>query len=448
MTNPIAEILGKYAFEGYALILTFLESQLAVSLFCNQLKKRYGFPIRILMMVPFCSIVCYLLSILNTELPSLAMRVLCYLLICGLNLLFVFVCWEGRIEELLLAFSSGLAAYQVGNKFYPLLQNLRGINDRATITLMHSEAATIADWEWIVFFSIRIGVYLLLALVFHPREKLAEDKRVRRSVMLVSLGTVAIVNVLVCIARVYEAESMALNIVVKIFSIAFGLVVLIICTGLLSGSEKERQLNILNQLMKQEKTQFETVKANMDAINMRCHDLKHMIDKLEGKLTDDEAAALREAIRFYDANINTGNEVLDVVLSEKAILCEKNNIRFSCMASGKPFGFLTAAQTYSLFGNIIDNAIEALQYVDDPELKVISLVCNEQDGCPVIEESNYYAGELIFADGIPTTRKQDAARHGFGVRSMRYIVEQYGGTLELKAVNNMFFLEIRFPKRT
>ena len=149
----------------------------------------------------------------------------------------------------------------------------------------------------------------------------------------------------------------------------------------------------------------------------------------------------------FESDINTGNEVLDVVLSEKAILCEKNGIHFSCMACGKPFAFLTAAQTYSLFGNIIDNAIEALQYVDDPELKVISLVCNEQDGCAVIEESNYYAGELFFADGIPTTRKQDAARHGFGVRSMRYIVEQYGGTLELKAVDNMFFLSVRFPKR-
>ena len=445
MIESFIQILGRYAFEGVALILTFLESQLAVSLFCNQLKKRYGFVIRILMMVPFCSIACYLLAILNTELPALPVRVVAYLLIDGLNLLFVFVCWEGRIEEILLAFSSGLAAYQVGNKFYPLVQNLRGINDRVTISMVHSEAAAIADWEWIVFFSIRIGVYLLLALIFHPREKLAEDKRVRRRIVYVSLGTVAIVNVLVCIARMYEPESMALNIVVKIFTVAFGLVVLIICTGLLSGSEKERQLNILNQLMKQEKTQFETVKANMDAINMRCHDLKHMIDKLESKLTGEEADALREAIRFYDANINTGNEVLDVVLSEKAILCEKNGIRFSCMASGKPFAFLTAAQTYSLFGNIIDNAIEALQQVDDPELKVISLVCNEQDGCPVIEESNYYAGELLFADGIPTTRKQDASRHGFGVRSMRYIVEQYGGTLELKAVDNMFFLEVRFP---
>ena len=447
MFESMTMLLGAYAREGVSLILTFLESQLAISLFCNQLKKRYGFAIRIIMMLLFCIAASYFLAILNTERPSLSTRVLCYLLIDGLNLLFVFVCWEGRIEELLLAFSSGLAAYQVGNKFYPLLQNLRGINDRETLSLFHSEGSAIQDWEWVLFFVIRIGIYLLLAWIFHPKEKLAEDKRVRRNIVYVSLVTIAIVNVLVCIARVYESESMALNIVVKIFSIAFGIVVLAICTGLLTGSEKERQINILNQLMKQEKAQFETVKANMDAINMRCHDLKHMIDKLEGKLTDTETNELREAIRFYDSNINTGNDVLDVVLSEKAILCEKNGIRFSCMADGKPFTFLTAAQTYSLLGNIIDNAVEALQHVTDPDLKVISLVCREDAGCPIIEESNYYTGELVFKDGIPSTRKQDSSRHGFGVRSIRYIVEQYGGVLSLKTVDNMFFLEVRFPKQ-
>ena len=37
-----------------------------------------------------------------------------------------------------------------------------------------------------------------------------------------------------------------------------------------------------------------------------------------------EAASLREAIQFYDANIKTGNEVLDVVLCEKAMTCQKD----------------------------------------------------------------------------------------------------------------------------
>ena len=39
MFNSLTLLFGKYAFEGVSLILTFLESQLAISLFCGQLKK-------------------------------------------------------------------------------------------------------------------------------------------------------------------------------------------------------------------------------------------------------------------------------------------------------------------------------------------------------------------------------------------------------------------------
>lgn len=438
---------NRYVFEGYSLLFSFIESQFVISLFCNQLRKRYGFWIRIIMMLGAGSVFCYLLAILNTEHPAMGVRVLCYLLINVLNLVFVAVCWEGRTDERLYAFSAGLSAYQIGNKFYPLLQNLRGINDRNTISLFSSEIGVVQNWEIIVFYSVRFLTYLLLWLAFRPREPLPEDKKVRRNVTIISLITVAVVNVLVCVARLYEAESMALSIVIKIFTISFSFVVLVICAGLLTGSENERQLSILNQLMKQEKAQFDSVKANMDAINMRCHDLKHMIDKLEGKLTGEEVDALREASRFYDANIHTGNEVLDIVLCEKAILCDKSGIRFSCMAEGESFKFLTAAQTYSLFGNIIDNAIEALRRVEDPEQKVISLVCATRDGCPVIEETNYFTGTLVFENGLPATIKEDRGRHGFGVKSIRYIAELHGGKLEMHTVENMFFLTVSFPRQ-
>ena len=43
---------------------------------------------------------------------------------------------------------------------------------------------------------------------------------------------------------------------------------------------------------------------------------------------------------------------MDIVLCEKKVLCEKNGIRLSCDVDGKDFGFLSASETYSLFGNI------------------------------------------------------------------------------------------------
>ncbi len=448
MIDTIVSILGKYAFDGFSLILTFLESQLSIALFCGQVRKRNAFFLRLAIVFLEGIILAYLLAIWNTEAQSLLVRVVCYLLIALYNFLFLLFCWEDTPEELLMAFSCGMAAYQIGNKVYPLLQNLLGINDRATISLLHAQTQDLTGWEWLLFFLVRFGTYSFLVFLFHPRGRLTSDKRTRRNIVLLSVSTVAIVTVLVCIARTYEGESMALNIVIKLFTIIFSLVVLMFGRGIFSQNEKEQQINVLNQLMKQEKLQFESVKANMEVINMKCHDLKHIIHRIEGKLTEEETDALREAIQFYDANIKTGNDILDIVLCEKAIVCRKKGIAFTCLADGPKFAFLSAVQTYSLFGNILDNAIEAVEKLAEPENKVITLTCHENDGQLEIEECNYFDGTIHYTDGNLSTLKDDSARHGYGTKSIRYVAEQYGGKLEIKVDGNMFFLSVLFPAQT
>ena len=445
MIDTIVSILGKYAFDGFSLILTFLESQLSIALFCGQVRKRNAFFLRLAIVFLEGIILAYLLAIWNTEAQSLLVRVVCYLLIALYNFLFLLFCWEDTPEELLMAFSCGMAAYQIGNKVYPLLQNLLGINDRATISLLHAQTQDLTGWEWLLFFLVRFGTYSFLVFLFHPRGRLTSDKRTRRNIVLLSVSTVAIVTVLVCIARTYEGESMALNIVIKLFTIIFSLVVLMFGRGIFSQNEKEQQINVLNQLMKQEKLQFESVKANMEVINMKCHDLKHIIHRIEGKLTEEETDALREAIQFYDANIKTGNDILDIVLCEKAIVCRKKGIAFTCLADGPKFAFLSAVQTYSLFGNILDNAIEAVEKLAEPENKVITLTCHENDGQLEIEECNYFDGTIHYTDGNLSTLKDDSARHGYGTKSIRYVAEQYGGKLEIKVDGDMFFLSVLFP---
>lgn len=445
MIDFLVEILGKYTFEGFSLILTFLESMFAISLFCGNIRKREHFAVRAPIAVLEGVVLCYLLAILNTEAASLPVRVICYLAITAYDLFFLLFCWDDAPEELLIAFSCGTAAYQIGNKLYPLLQNLRGIDDKATISLSRNSAAGLTGWDWLLFILLRVGVYFLLAWLFHPKSRLAGDKRTRRNTVFISAVTVGIVTVLVCFARVHEAESMAMNIVVKIFTIAFALLILMLARGIFTEGEKERQISVLHQLWRQDKAQFESVKANMDVINMKCHDLKHILGKIEGKLTESEVDSLREAIEFYDSNIKTGNEVLDVVLCEKAMTCQKNDISFSCMADGRQFDFLTPVQTYSLFGNIIDNAIEAVNKLPDKDNKVIALTCGERDGEVVIEESNYFGGSLVIEDGLPATGKQDASRHGFGTKSIKYIAEQYGGRLDIRTEADMFFLTVTFP---
>ena len=434
-----------YIFETYSLVLTFWESQLCIILFARKLGKRTHFPARMALSLIAGTGFCYMMAAFNTMSGTLSFRVICYLAIAIYNLGITWGCYHDSIENILLSSCSGIAAYQLTNKLYPLIQNILGINDRETISLFHSAAVEIRNWEWLVFFFYHIAMFCLLSGIFHQKGELSRDKKTSRNVTLLAVITLLTVNVLICIARTYEAESMALNIVVKIFCIGFGFVILLACAGIFSENEREHQIAILNQLWKQDRAQFESVKARMDAINMKCHDLKHILHKIEGKLTEEEVGSLQEAIQFYDANIKTGNEVLDVVLCEKAMMCRENGIRFSCMVDGKGLSFLTPVQTYTLFGNIIDNAVEAVQQLPQPENKVIILSCLVNEGQLVIEESNYFSGALHLIDGLPATVKEDSSRHGFGTKSIKYIAEQYGGHMEMRAENDMFFLNVCFP---
>lgn len=444
MNELIAAFTTPYTMQSVNLMLTYTECYACIALFARRFERRDFFLVRIILTLLEGMVVCYLLAIWYTEADSLLVRVLCYSAITVSNFTALMFCWRDDIEEMLLAFCSGMAAYQFTNKLYPLLQNLRGINDRETLASLHPGDASISNLDWTLFFGFHLLSIVVLALLFTPKNRLVHNRRTTRNVIILSIATITLVNILICISRVYEGESPMLNIVTKILYVGFSFTILAICAGIFSQSEQEKQIGVLHQLWRQDRAQFESVKANMDVINMKCHDLKHILDRIEDKLTGEEAASLREAIQFYDANIKTGNEVLDVVLCEKAMTCQKSGISFSCMADGEKLDFLTPVQTYTLFGNIIDNAVEAVKPLPLEE-RVISLSCWEEKDSLVVEESNYFSGRLELDHGLPATSKGDSSRHGFGTKSIQYIAAQYGGTMDIKVVDNMFFLTVRFP---
>lgn len=444
MNELIAAFTTPYTMQSVNLMLTYTECYACIALFARRFERRDFFLVRIILTLLEGMVVCYLLAIWYTEADSLLVRVLCYSAITVSNFTALMFCWRDDIEEMLLAFCSGMAAYQFTNKLYPLLQNLRGINDRETLALLHPGDASISNLDWTLFFGFHLLSIVVLALLFTPKNRLVHNRRTTRNVIILSIATITLVNILICISRVYEGESPMLNIVTKILYVGFSFTILTICAGIFSQSEQEEQIGVLHQLWRQDRAQFDSVKANMDVINMKCHDLKHILDRIEDKLTGEEAASLREAIQFYDANIKTGNEVLDVVLCEKAMTCQKSGISFSCMADGEKLDFLTPVQTYTLFGNIIDNAVEAVKPLPLEE-RVISLSCWEEKDSLVVEESNYFSGRLELDHGLPATSKGDSSRHGFGTKSIQYIAAQYGGTMDIKVVDNMFFLTVRFP---
>jgi sensor histidine kinase regulating citrate/malate metabolism len=66
------------------------------------------------------------------------------------------------------------------------------------------------------------------------------------------------------------------------------------------------------------------------------------------------------------------NDTLDIIITEKCLLCEKENITLTCIADGEKISFISVTDLYSLLGNAIDNAIEAvLQFEDQDKRSII-----------------------------------------------------------------------------
>lgn len=116
------------------------------------------------------------------------------------------------------------------------------------------------------------------------------------------------------------------------------------------------------------------------------------------------------------------------------------------MADGSRLGFMKPHDIYALFGNALDNAITAVLKIDEHEKRVLDLKIIDQSDIMVIQVQNYFEGTIKYENGMPVTTKYEKNEHGFGIKSMRYTAEKYGGTITTNAKDNIFTLQILLPE--
>lgn len=116
------------------------------------------------------------------------------------------------------------------------------------------------------------------------------------------------------------------------------------------------------------------------------------------------------------------------------------------MVDGRKLGFMEQTDIYSLFGNILDNAIESVGGLAE-EKRFLDLRISVKNAFLCISAENYCENEPRFAEGLPVTTKEDKAYHGFGVRSMSAVVKKYGGEICFSYKDHLFSVTIFFPIR-
>ena len=209
------------------------------------------------------------------------------------------------------------------------------------------------------------------------------------------------------------------------------------------------EVDTLQNILQMQYKNYQLSQESIEIVNQKYHDLKHQIALLKSEAGSQKSVEylekMEKEIKIYEAQNKTGNKVLDAVLTSKSLYCQNNGIGLTCVADGSVLNFMEDMDISALFGNILDNAIESVQKLNEQEKRLIHLSVAKQKQFLRIRCENYCEEQLKFENGMPVTTKKDRRFHGFGMKSIKSTAAKYGGSVTTDLKKNWFELRILIP---
>ena len=170
----------------------------------------------------------------------------------------------------------------------------------------------------------------------------------------------------------------------------------------------------------------------------------HLVIRMESDAArrEEYLSQLEKGMQSLGVNQHTGNDVLDTILSDKQLYCSQHQITLTIVADGARLDFIETMDICSIFGNALDNAIEGVEKLADPQQRLIRVAVYTQNVFLIIRVENYCTAQLSVVDGEYRTTKHDKDMHGYGIKSIRYTAEKYGGSVSADCSDNWFHLKM------
>ena len=414
-----------------------------VFLIGRQRRAHFGIRVLLSLLVYLLGTVVWFLAISKTCFFMPVIHLLFYIGLFGMMLLFIYTCYDLAWIEILFVATGGYAVEHITFAGVRILQFFTGW-----------DASFLG--AFLEYFIFRFGAYLLAAGIVYVlllRKNLDKEEFCEKDIRIIKLSMLILLAAII-LSVFYTSEeavgeaALYSYVICPAYSMLCCILVIVMEQYLFRENRLNREIETMEQLLQMANTQQKSSKEAIDIINIKCHDLKHQMKHLQRMENDDERSEyieeIKNAISIYDATYHTGCETLDYILREKTLISDERNISFSCMVDGTPLNFIDKTDLYALLGNALDNALEQ-EMKEEEELRMMSLRIQRAGQMVMLHLENTCSNSLQFHNGMPLTTKEDKNYHGFGVRSMSYIVEKYEGTMVMYIEDRKFILDIAIP---
>ena len=301
--------------------------------------------------------------------------------------------------------------------------------------------------RWEIYTIGIIARVLVLGVVYLLLKNFKYTIQIKDSIILAAFFLVALVISFLStfsILNLGKASDLTLYISSAILSAIF-MVIFMYAKNILYLREQEQRDKMQIVQLQQQFAYYQEKMKDEERIRSIYHDLKNHLLVMESRQNTEEtrqmAETLRSQIADYEDYVHTGNEFLDIILKDKAAKAREKQIDFSAMVDFHGIDFMEPLDISTIFGNAIDNAIEASENL--PEYKRLITIKAERvrDMLLITIENNTQPGNHL-TEG---TTKKDRFVHGFGIPNIKKAVEKYGGQCSFQQEERVYRLKILIP---
>lgn len=223
----------------------------------------------------------------------------------------------------------------------------------------------------------------------------------------------------------------------------------LIRNSIIKGRAKEfkEKSDILDEQIKNQYNHYVELEKYYSEIFRIKHDINNHNNIISVLLQNGEYSELKIYMDKYNKNIINlekkvlicKNKIIDAICLSKRAICKEKGINIKFDIKVPEFINIDDLDLCIIYGNILDNAIEACtRIVDQNKEKFIDIKSNIVKGYLTIKIVNSKDGVSINRNGKFITLKKDKKNHGIGLYSVQKSVDKYNGQVILKDEEEIF----------
>lgn len=303
-----------------------------------------------------------------------------------------------------------------------------------------------------LFYLSLIYISGLILYLINRRKKIRFKKQNPIDIFAyIILPLIAIIIVGVCFAEASNEMTYMYN---KVDYYKFVLLSMIISFGIIIPvdqvikiSKQKTKTLIMQKEQEMYKKQINDARKYIEEIAAIKHDMKNQILCISALLEDGNITEVRKLCKSMESELNdtsyvfnTDNLYLNSILNVLYKKAKENGIDVKAVIKSS-FIKINGSDLISLLGNLGDNAIEALQAVNQDK-RTLQIVMTEKGGYYLLIFTNYIETSVLENNRELSSSKPDKLYHGYGMKTIRSISEKYNGIIDISEEDHIFKIGI------